>query len=322
LFPACLVACASAGCSTDSGAADVEDRSTAEDVAHGGDDGAVPDSRDLVETLPPDVPADGDADVGEESGPPVEDDARIVSYDFPTVLHQGQTYHASITVANVGLAVWTEADGYRLGTIGDADPFYDNNRVFLEDSVSVVGDPVAPGTVTFNFLLRAYVDPGVYVSDWQMMKESVHWFGEILTLDVQVVEPYDTCIEPIPPPLAEIHVVVHIDSGDRKVLDSTPRVNSREYCTEIGFTDGRSWCPPRPEGHPQVDVCNEYLVGRASDTGRIGPTWSYNGLPCDVTTGADVCVNHSTNQFLCIVYGVGTARACAADGVCGELVIP
>jgi hypothetical protein len=322
LFVILMAGLSAAGCAGGSsgvdGSADGgEDGLVLDDDDGPGDTGADPGTDQGA-----DPGADPGSDQGADPGPPQNQNARIVDHNIPAVLHQGQTYHASITVANTGLWTWTEVEGYKLGAIDETDPFYDNNRVVMPIGTTVVGDPLNPGTVTFEFLLRAYVDQGSYVSDWRMLKEGDKWFGEILRLEVQVVEPYSTCIEPIPPPLDHFVVVVHIDGGNRKVLDSTPKVYGRDYCTEIGFTDARSYCPPRPEGHVQVDVCNEAVVGRASDTGRIGPTWTFNDNPCDVTPGENVCGNHSTNQFLVVIWGTGTARACATNGVCGELVIP
>jgi len=85
----------------------------------------------------------------------------------------------------------------------------------------------------------------------------------------------------------------------------------------IGFTDGRRFCPPRPEGHPERAACDAALVGAAADTGRIGPTWTVNGQPCVFANG---CENHPTNQFLVFAYAAGTYQACAS-GICGALVL-
>jgi hypothetical protein len=130
------------------------------------------------------------------------------------------------------------------------------------------------------------------------------------------------CGEPLPPPIALMNVKTHGGSGDRTVLDSTPLVGpDAAYCKRIGFTDGRSFCPVRPEGSPERVACEALRVGRASDTGRIGPTWSIDGRPCD-GVGDNACVNHPDNQFLVYAYGAGTFRACTAGGACGQLTLP
>jgi len=132
-----------------------------------------------------------------------------------------------------------------------------------------------------------------------------------------------SCGPPTPPPLARIQVGVLIYGAGRLVLDSTPLVGpNRDYCQQIGFTDGRQFCPARPEGNPERGACEAGLVGRASDTGRIGPTWLANGAPCGSSSNPPFCQNHPDNQYLVFAYGSGTFKACAQNGICGEVVIP
>lgn len=131
------------------------------------------------------------------------------------------------------------------------------------------------------------------------------------------------CGEPAPPAVRQIKVTVHGTQAARAVLDSTPLVGpNAAYCRQIGFTDGRLFCPVRPEGHPERAACEAARVGRAADTGRVGPTWSANGKRCDGADGGASCLNHTDNQFLAFAYGAGKFRACAASGVCGEITLP
>ncbi len=128
------------------------------------------------------------------------------------------------------------------------------------------------------------------------------------------------CGEPLPPPISRISVKVHIKGSDAWTLDSTPQVGPDvEYCEEIGFTDGRSWCPVRPEGNPEREACELYAVGRAKDTNRPGPTWYFKGGFC--TGKASGCDNHPDNQYLLRVFVSGTFSACARSGVCGEVLV-
>ena len=131
------------------------------------------------------------------------------------------------------------------------------------------------------------------------------------------------CGAPTPPPVSRMALKVHGSSGDRSLLDSTPLVGpDAEYCKKIGFTDGRTICPVRMEGSPEREACEAARVGRASDTGRPGPTWSANGKRCNGPDGGTACLNHSENQYLVWAYGAGSFKACTASGVCGELVLP
>jgi hypothetical protein len=111
-------------------------------------------------------------------------------------------------------------------------------------------------------------------------------------------------------------VKVHIKGAVSTVLDSTPLVDDAAYCAKVGFPD-RSECPVRPEGHPERQACELYIVGRAADTGRPGPTWYHGTSLC--TGGSSGCDNHSDNQYLLVAYTGGTYRACGQNGVCGDV---
>lgn len=132
-----------------------------------------------------------------------------------------------------------------------------------------------------------------------------------------------SCGEPVPPPISRVNVKLHGQGGDRSLLDSTPVVGpDAAYCKRIGYTDGRTFCPVRVEGHPERVACETLRVGRASDTGRPGPTWTANGKRCNGPDGGTACMNHPDNQYLVFAYGSGTFRACTASGVCGEALLP
>jgi len=132
-----------------------------------------------------------------------------------------------------------------------------------------------------------------------------------------------SCGAPLPPPVSRVTVRLHGQSGERSLLDATPLVGpDAAYCALVGFSDGRSICPVRPEGHPERQACEALRVGRASDTGRPGPTWSANGKRCTGPDGGTSCLNHPDNQYLAFAYGAGSFRACTAGGVCGEAVLP
>ncbi|HUL76155.1 MAG TPA: hypothetical protein VL691_02745 [Vicinamibacteria bacterium] len=130
------------------------------------------------------------------------------------------------------------------------------------------------------------------------------------------------CGAPTPPALARINVKVQNQSSDRTLLDATPLVGpDAAYCRQIGYADGRSFCPVRPDGHPERVACETLLVGMATDTGRAGPTWSADGKPCTGPGGGAYCVNHSDNQYLAFAFGAGVFRACAESGLCGEITL-
>jgi hypothetical protein len=131
--------------------------------------------------------------------------------------------------------------------------------------------------------------------------------------------PQGGCGTPIPPPLWNINTKIHIRGPNRWTLDSTPIVHDREYCAEIGFTDGRIDCPVRTEGSPDRVACEILALGYAADTQRPGPTWTRNGNYCSGNAGD--CDNHEENQFLLYAYGSGLYKACSKDGVCGSVQV-
>jgi len=104
------------------------------------------------------------------------------------------------------------------------------------------------------------------------------------------------CGRPYPPPVSRFNCKVHIKGPEYYTLDSTPIVgHDAAYCAAIGYTDGRSLCPVRPEGAPDRKACEDWRVGNAKDTGRPGPTWRRDGHFC---TGPESgCQNHPDNQY-------------------------
>jgi hypothetical protein len=104
------------------------------------------------------------------------------------------------------------------------------------------------------------------------------------------------CGRPYPPPVTRINCKIHTKGPEYYTLDSTPIVgHNAAYCASVGFTDGRSLCPVRPEGWADREACEAWRVGNAQDTGRPGPTWRRNGSFC---TGPESgCQNHPGNQY-------------------------
>ncbi len=128
-----------------------------------------------------------------------------------------------------------------------------------------------------------------------------------------------SCGDPQPGPLSKIEVKIHILGASRTILDASPLVGpDGAYCKLIGFTDGRKFCPPRPEGNPERAACDAQLIGQASDTHRVGPTWKVDGRPCVYANG---CENDPDNQFLAFAYVSATYQACGSSGVCGSLTV-
>jgi hypothetical protein len=112
--------------------------------------------------------------------------------------------------------------------------------------------------------------------------------------------------DPTPPPLYGMVLKMH----NARTMDSRPQViNVDNFCGRAGFDPGAKFCFTRREGDPQASACDYLAVGRATDTGRWGPTWSWNDQPCSTNAG---CTNHPDNQFLVTVNTNGVFKACVA----------
>jgi hypothetical protein len=121
------------------------------------------------------------------------------------------------------------------------------------------------------------------------------------------------CGRPYPPPVTRFNCKVHL-KGEFYTLDSTPLVGPDVgYCAAIGFTDGRSLCPVRPEGALDREACEDWRVGKAKDTGRSGPTWTKaDGSYC---TGPESgCQNHPENQYQLFTFVAGSYTVTAENG--------
>jgi hypothetical protein len=123
------------------------------------------------------------------------------------------------------------------------------------------------------------------------------------------------CGAPYPPEISRMACKVHFAGGEFDTLDSTALVGPDwEYCAAVGFTDGRSICPVRPETSPERVPCENWRTGNAQDTGLPGPTWTFNGKFC---TGKESgCEHHPSNAWALLVYVPGTFRVCAQTGAC------
>lgn len=102
-------------------------------------------------------------------------DAAFVSQQVPDTMAKGKTYRVSITMRNAGIAVWTDASGFRLGSQNPQDNgIWNIGRVHLADGERVDPEQVA----TFVFTVKSPAETGSYNFQWQMLREGVRWFGD------------------------------------------------------------------------------------------------------------------------------------------------
>lgn len=114
---------------------------------------------------------------------PGVNDAAVVTSSIPDLMIEGQSQDVRVIMENTGTTSWTAGNNYNLGAVGDSDPFRYTNRVPLE-----AGDSVVPGQQkTFLFTLAGLPAVGTHTTDWQMVQESVEWFGGAHTRSVEVI---------------------------------------------------------------------------------------------------------------------------------------
>jgi hypothetical protein len=123
---------------------------------------------------------------------------------------------------------------------------------------------------------------------------------------------------PTPPPLFRMEITIESSNGHTRTLKVTPTVpNTDGYCDRVGF-GAYKFCDVRRPEDPQRAACEALAVGRATDTGRWGPTWTYsaNYEPAHACVGGDPgCTNHPSDQFRVIANGPAQYYATASATV-------
>lgn len=129
------------------------------------------------------------------------------------------------------------------------------------------------------------------------------------------------CGKPYPPHLDYFNSKVNVKNPVYYTLDSTPIVaNAPDYCLMIGYTDGRTDCPMRTPNDPERVACENWMVGKAQDTGRPGPTWTLDGVLC-LGLKVNGCENTPDNQYGLFAAVGGKYRMCAENGACGKVLV-
>ena len=128
------------------------------------------------------------------------------------------------------------------------------------------------------------------------------------------------CGKPYPPPIYDFAAKIHVYGPGYLTLDSTPLVGPDVvYCLNVGYTDGRAYCAVRAEHGQEREACEAWRVGKAKDTGRYGPTWTFRGQYC--TGQASGCENHTDNQYELFAWENGLYVMCGQNGACGQVTV-
>lgn len=101
--------------------------------------------------------------------------ATFVRQEVPTMVQPSQSFEVSILMQNTGTTVWTRDGGYKLGSQNPRDNnLWSVHRVELQKN-----QVIRPREMTeFRFTVNAPGKAGIYEFQWQMVRETVEWFGE------------------------------------------------------------------------------------------------------------------------------------------------
>ena len=144
------------------------------------------------------------------------------------------------------------------------------------------------------------------------------------TPDPNVPPAGSACGKPYPPPITRLSVKIHLKENDYWTIDSTPLVGpDGEYCYAVGFTDGRTICPLRPEGAEDRAACETWRGGIAKD-GIPGPTWTHieygTGKETLCSSAPDApCDHHPNGPYTVKAFRGGIYRVCTEAGACAQV---
>lgn len=114
------------------------------------------------------------------------DDAQFMNTSMPSTIEAGSTRTVTIMMRNTGSTVWSAAAPYPY-RIGSRTP--ENNVVWGVGRVNVSGSHPYGANVTFTLNIKAPSVPGTYSFDWQMLREDLHWFGNVMSRTITVTAP-------------------------------------------------------------------------------------------------------------------------------------
>lgn len=106
--------------------------------------------------------------------------ALFAGHDVPSRMAAGSTATVNVQLRNSGIASWTDAAGFKLGTQAPQDNtlWRGMTRVLFG-----AGETIPPGaTKEFSFTITAPVTPGTYAFRWRMVHDTVAWFGDLTPL--------------------------------------------------------------------------------------------------------------------------------------------
>lgn len=119
-------------------------------------------------------------------------DARILREDFPRRMYAGSTRNVSAVLRNEGDNEWSAGRGYKFGQqeFQPGETLFGTGRYEIDDTqdeIPLFGGIFRGRPKTFDINIVAPSGPGQYATHWAMLQEHVTWFGQVLTVPIEVL---------------------------------------------------------------------------------------------------------------------------------------
>jgi hypothetical protein len=165
-----------------------------------------------------------------DPSPTYIDDATVAVTMPPIPLPVATSIPVHVSATNTGSTTWSEGQGYRLGSQAPQDNTnWGTGRVDLQRPMV---DPEE--SALFAFIAVSPASAGTYAFCWQMVRESVHWFGHASpSVPIAVGSVDDVCYQ-LGRQYADLTVQLQSVSGQILVLEwgifggTTPRLDLHE----------------------------------------------------------------------------------------------
>ena len=196
----------------------------------------------------------------------------LVSHDIPATMTPGSVRTVHITFRNRGV-LWNQARGFKLGAVGDSDPFTTTIRH------DVPAETGPSQTCTFTFDITAPTTNGTYVTDWRMLREGYQWFGATCSQTIQVTGTPDTT-----PPSVPTNLSGYAPSQTQVNLTWTPSTDNVAVAYYRVFRNaspvGTSPTPGYSDTTCSADTTYTYRVSAVDTSGNE----SAQSAPFNITT--------------------------------------
>jgi hypothetical protein len=118
--------------------------------------------------------------------------AHVLWHNLPKRMRAGEEADYQVIVRNDGDLSWTTAQNFRLGQqeFAKDETLFGVGRFTFADAENEVpkyGGVFRGRPVTFHVHLSAPAKAGKHVTHWSMVQENVAWFGDVLTVPIEVV---------------------------------------------------------------------------------------------------------------------------------------